>query len=186
MTYKELQDKAKELGLPYVEVSKKDLRKSIDGKVGTPVETPSTEEVPTPPVSEDGIPPDPVSEEKVPVVEHPVIVSNEQPKAKRGRPAKLAETVFAKAQDEKLSVTDDKEKEIKIPENVNAAVIYDGNFKVRTYSLESHGEEFIDMAKSFVSDNPKLRIEYYIYSQFLKCKNCGSPIVCGTCGKQVS
>lgn len=61
-----------------------------------------------------------------------------------------------------------------VSENADA-VIYHGKHKVRTYTLESHGENYVELAKQYVShpDREDYRIEFETVVTRLTCPNCG-------------
>lgn len=73
---------------------------------------------------------------------------------------------------EKPSV--DSRKVDELDENPDA-VIYHGKHKVRKYTLESHGENYVELAKQYVShpDREDYRIEFETVVTRLTCPNCG-------------
>lgn len=103
VSYRELQEKAKELGLRYVGVSEKELRKSIK-------EALSSE------------------------------------KSSKETPPKDAD-----------------------------AVVYQGKRRVRVYSLEQHGQDYIKLAEQFVShpERKDYRIEFEKVESRITCPYCG-------------
>jgi len=110
MDYKELQAKAKELGLKYVGVSEKELKKSIkETKVAEP-ELPPIEENIDPPLEPDA-----------------------------------------------------------------DAVVYNGKHKVRTYTIEQHGKNYIKLAEQYVShpDREGYEIKFETVETRLTCPHCG-------------
>jgi len=107
MNYRELQAKAKKLGLKYVGVSKKDLQESIES---------TTKEKRTP-----------TNEEK-----------------------------------------DNNDKD---------AVVYNGKHKVRTFTIERHGPNYIELAKKYISH--KDREEYTLRMESFEAK-----IACPYCGRK--
>lgn len=112
MSYKDLQDQAKKLGLKYVGVSAKQLEKDIKEalKVSTSPEAP------------------PKSEDK------------SKPK--------------------------DKEAD---------AVVYCGKRKIRAYTLERHGEDYVKLAEQYIShpEREDYRIEFETVETRLTCPHCG-------------
>ena len=119
MSYKALQEKAKELGLKYVGVSEKDLKKAIAEKTGA---------------------------------------SNVTPPLEPGEP-------------------DEKEVSLKLKEaEKNAdAVVYSGKRKVRTYTLEQHGKDYVKLAERYVShpEREGYKIEFETVETRLTCPHCG-------------
>ena len=117
MEYKELQAKAKSLGLKYVGVSADKLEKSIKN-----VET------------------------KTP--------KKETPK-------------------EKVKQTEEENVDNKDAD----AVVYHGKHKVRTYTLERHGKDYIKLAKQYVShpkrEEENYRVEFEKVETRIMCPNCG-------------
>jgi len=170
MNYKDLQNKAKELGLPYVGVSRVELEKTIAEKTN----------------GEPPVPPEP-QEQKTPVVEKPVIVESKKEKGKRGRKSKENKEESPELKNKPTEPTPpEPPKEIEVPKDANTATIFDGSFKVRVYTLENHGEDFSELAKSFIKGNPKFRVEFTKQLPVLRCPNCGAKVKCGTCGKDIS
>lgn len=174
MNYKDLQNKAKELGLPYVGVPRIELEKNISEKTGVIPET----KVETPLISSDPKAGTGNDEANTPVVDQiiiPVLGEDKKEEPKKRGPKPKQDKVEAPSK----TVKDTHEK-------ANTATIYDGSFKVRAYTLEAHGEKFDELAMSFVSDKPKYRIVFTYELPNLTCKNCGAKIRCSTCGKEVS
>jgi hypothetical protein len=179
MNYKDLQDKAKALGLRYVSVSRAELIRTIAEKTGVSAEAPSQLPTETQPIKADPTGGTGNGAPSEPVVEQPMTppAGGGVGKAKRGRPAK--ENVQVKP-------TPETPKEVEVPKDTNTATVYDGSFKVRAYTLQNHGENFIELAKSFVEGHPTYRIEFTKQLPALRCPNCGSVVRCGTCGKALS
>ena len=55
------------------------------------------------------------------------------------------------------------------------AVIYHGKHKVRAYTLESHGDDYVELAKQYIShpDREDYRIEFETVVTRLSCPHCG-------------
>jgi len=114
MSYKELQARAKDLGLKYVGVSAKKLKKNI--KEALEKETSQTESsIPSPPVS-------------------------------------------SKPKDKKVD-----------------AVVYHGKRKIRTYTFEQHGKDYIKLAEQYISHEERedYKIEFETVETRLTCPHCG-------------
>lgn len=112
--YKDLQEKAKKLGLPYVGVSTENLKKSIEeaeSTTGNPPEGPQDPE-------------------------------------------------------------DEDQKED--PKEANVAIVYNGRHEVRRYSLAIHGENFAELAESFVSSPDRSDYE-------IKLRKLEEGVVCPSC-----
>jgi hypothetical protein len=192
-SYGELQKQAKELGLPYTAVSRKALEASIAEKLGAdkPIETPVEPVVtaPEPTVTE------PVADDKGNLALVTPKEVKSKSKIKRETIQKLDKEV-KKAQDVVLEPEPVApvfpepvvlaNYEVEVPEDANTATIYDNRNKVRTYSVEQHGEEFAELAKSFLMSHPKYRVEYKNQKLNLKCSNCGANIKCNNCGQEIS
>lgn len=52
------------------------------------------------------------------------------------------------------------------------AVVYNGSYIVRKYSLETHGEKFIELAKEFASKR-KFVVNFEKIKHGIKCPSCG-------------
>lgn len=74
--------------------------------------------------------------------------------------------------DDKLDIEDKQVDEVS--DNADA-VIYHGKHKVRKYTLESHGDNYIELAKQYIShpDREDYRIEFETVVTRLTCPNCG-------------
>lgn len=122
MTYKELQEKAQSLGLPFVGLNEKSLRKSIEKAEKSKEQSPKLETK----IEEN---------EKVTAEEN---VSNEEGDAEVDAPKK-----------------DD---EVKKDGKVSVAIVKNGKYEVRRYSLQDHGKNFKKLASEF-ADKKKYEIE---------------------------
>jgi len=113
MEYKELQAKAKSLGLKYVGVSADKLEKSIKN---VEAKTPKKEDKP------------------------------EKEAPKKPEPKENAD-----------------------------AVVYHGKHKVRTYTLERHGKDYVKLAKQYCShpEREEHRVEFEKVETRIMCPNCG-------------
>ena len=135
MKYKELQAKAKELGLKYVGVSEDELKKSI--KEASPkVVKPKLKKMETKDYS---------PEEKLPTTE------------------------------EEVKANTDTSKEDKSSEENRDAVVYNGKHKVRTYTLEQHGKDYVKLAKQYIShpEREDYKVELERVENRIKCPHCG-------------
>ena len=54
----------------------------------------------------------------------------------------------------------------------NAAHVYEGRKLVRTYSIESHGKDFADLAEEFANRSGYI-VEYVTIEPKIKCPSCG-------------
>jgi len=115
MSYKDLQNKAKKLGLKYVGVSEKDLVESIKEAEKETDKSPKKE-----------------WKEKTP------------------------------------------KKSTKITENADA-VVYHGKRKVRTYTLERHGKDYVKLAEQYIShpEREGYTIEFETVETRITCPHCG-------------
>jgi hypothetical protein len=52
------------------------------------------------------------------------------------------------------------------------AVVYNGSYIVRKYSLETHGEKFVELAKEF-SSKRKYVVNFEKIKHGIKCPSCG-------------
>ena len=115
MSYKDLQNKAKELGLKYIGVSTEDLKKAIAEKTGA---------------------------------------------------SKLVKPELPKIKEETPLESKDKDAD---------AVVYHGKRKIRTYTLEQHGKDYVKLAKQYIShpEREEYRIEFETVETRLTCPHCG-------------
>ena len=138
MDYKSLQAKAKELGLKYVGVSEKDLKKSIKEAESKKVK-PQYKEMKS---------------------------KNYDPK----KPLPSDEDI-----DEQVETVPVESTEPKDVEKNADAVVYHGKRKVRTYTREQHGEDYVKLAEQYIShpEREGYRIEFETVETRLTCPNCG-------------
>jgi len=55
------------------------------------------------------------------------------------------------------------------------AVVYNGKHRVRTYTLERHGENYVQLAKQYIShpEREEYRIEFETVETRITCPHCG-------------
>lgn len=206
MNYTEMQDKAKELGLPYVGVKRGELEASIVAKTGVPIESTEPQNINpaegTPPIEPVISAPAQPEEPKLTKEEKKAQKETEKAEAKRIKDEEAAQKAAEEEEkrvSEEKALAEQKEKEklaaaenipvnyeVEVPEDANTAEIWEGQRKVRTFSLANHGEEFAELAKTYVRRNPKLKIQFIDKQSSLLCPNCGSKISCSKCGIELS
>lgn len=77
--------------------------------------------------------------------------------------------------DTKSEDTKTEEQKTEVPEDINTAIIYKGSNEVRRYTLETHGEDFLELAEAFANKNKlKMKLENVIPA--LRCPSCGAKI----------
>jgi len=66
------------------------------------------------------------------------------------------------------------EKTSKVKDNPDA-VVYNGKHKVRAYTLESHGKDYQDLAKQYIShpDREGFKIKLEKAENRIMCPHCG-------------
>lgn len=52
------------------------------------------------------------------------------------------------------------------------AVVFNGKYEVRRYSLSEHGKDFVDLAEEFASKR-KFTVSFEEIKQGVKCPSCG-------------
>jgi hypothetical protein len=194
--YKDLQDKAKELGLPYVGVSRAELEASIAAKTGETTEATSTPPNESPiNSSEEGVRTEAQADE-APVppqdAEKPAEKPKKEKKGKKAKTVQKEEKVGEETSDQSTDEPEEKEEpklpanyEVEAPEGTNTAVVWDGINVIRTYSLIIHGKNFLELAREFVKERPKLRLEFREQNEVKRCPNCGTEIKCSGCGVEI-
>ena len=132
MSYKDLQAKAKELGLKYVGISEKDLKLSIAKKTGA-------------------------SKLAKPQLPKPKVENF-------NKDTNVAPPLEPKTDKE---VTSLKEKDAD-------AVVYQGKRKIRTYTLERHGKDYVKLAKQYTShpEREGYEIKFETVETRLTCPYC--------------
>ncbi|MFA5395225.1 MAG: hypothetical protein WC346_04325 [Methanogenium sp.] len=90
---------------------------------------------------------------------------------------KLAVSKALVKEDKKPSKASSKPKEkSEEPKDKDAdAVVYYGKRKVRTYTLERHGKDYVKLAKQFIShpEREEYRVEFETVETRLTCPHCG-------------
>lgn len=154
--YSELKEKAKELGIEYFGIAKKDLEKLVNEKLAETGEPELPEETPEE-EAEDTV------EESTP---------EETPKTLEENEVAPVEEVIPddKTTEENKEETPEEEAEKPKP---NAAIVLQNNYEVRRYTQDTHGDKFIALAKEFAAKFSH-EIKLIVQEAPQYCKNCGS------------
>lgn len=62
----------------------------------------------------------------------------------------------------------------KTPKDNPDAVVYNGKHRVRVYTIEQHGEDYVDLAKQYTShpDRENFTVKFETVKTRISCPNC--------------